>query len=65
MEEALEPDLPICDTHHHLYDEQSVFYGPYSVADLRRDFGGHNVVSTVYVETQTGFRPSEIGRAHV
>ncbi|MFY9890543.1 MAG: amidohydrolase family protein [Streptosporangiaceae bacterium] len=58
MEQALEPDLPICDPHHHLYGEGSVFYGPYSVADLRRDFGAHNVVSTVYVETQTGFRPS-------
>ncbi|HEY6480215.1 MAG TPA: amidohydrolase family protein [Streptosporangiaceae bacterium] len=58
MEQALEPDLPICDPHHHLYGEGSVFYGPYSVADLRRDTGGHRVTSTVYVETQSGYRPS-------
>jgi L-fuconolactonase len=58
MEEALEPDLEICDPHHHLYGPGSVFYGPYSVADLRRDCGGHRVTSTVYVETQCGYRPS-------
>jgi L-fuconolactonase len=58
VEHALEPDLVICDPHHHLYGEGSVFYGPYSVADLRRDFGGHRVVSTVFVETQSGYRPS-------
>jgi L-fuconolactonase len=58
MEEALEPDLEICDPHHHLYGPGSVFYGPYSVADLRRDYGGHRVTSTVYVETQSGYRPS-------
>jgi L-fuconolactonase len=58
MEEALEPELQICDPHHHLYGPGSVFYGPYSLADLRRDFGGHRVTSTVYVETQSGYRPS-------
>jgi L-fuconolactonase len=58
MEEVLEPELQICDPHHHLYGPGSVFYGPYSLADLRRDYGGHKVTSTVYVETQSGFRPS-------
>ena len=58
MEEVLDPELEICDPHHHLYGEGSVFYGPYSVADLRRDNGGQRVTSTVYVETQSGYRPS-------
>lgn len=58
MEQALEPDLPICDAHHHLYGPGSVFHGPYSMADLRRDYGGHRVVSTVFVETQSCYRPS-------
>jgi L-fuconolactonase len=58
VEQVLEPDLPICDPHHHLYGPGSVFHGPYTVADLRRDFGGHHVISTVFVETQSGYRPS-------
>ena len=58
MEQALDPDLEIGDPHHPLYGPGSVFYGPYSVADLRRDCGGHRVTSTVYVETQSGYRPS-------
>jgi predicted TIM-barrel fold metal-dependent hydrolase len=58
VEQALEPDLAICDPHHHLYGPGSIFYGPYGAADLRRDFGAHRVLRTVFIETQTGYRPS-------
>ena len=46
-EAALEPELPIVDPHHHLWDLEG--WGRYLadelVADLR---AGHNVVGTVY-----------------
>ncbi len=49
-EEALEPDLPIVDPHHHLFgnDTDSHYY---RLSDLERDLtGGHRIVGTVYVE---------------
>jgi predicted TIM-barrel fold metal-dependent hydrolase len=47
-EDILEPDLPICDPHHHLWD----FPGSrYLLDDLLADLGsGHRVESTVFVE---------------
>jgi predicted TIM-barrel fold metal-dependent hydrolase len=49
-EQALEPDLPICDPHHHLWDYPG---SRYLVDDLLRDLsGGHRVVRTVFVECQ-------------
>ncbi|GEL21224.1 amidohydrolase [Pseudonocardia sulfidoxydans NBRC 16205] len=57
-EHALEPDLPICDPHHHLYLPGSPFHdGAYGLDDLARDVSGHRVLQTVYVETQTAYRP--------
>jgi len=48
VEEPLEPDLPICDPHHHLWDRPG---DPYRLADLQADLAcGHHVVSTVFVE---------------
>ena len=51
-EETLEPDLPICDSHHHLWDAQSNQIAPrYLLDELLEDIGsGHNVVSTVFVQ---------------
>lgn len=47
-EDVLEPDLVICDPHHHLWDHPR---GRYEVDELHADTGaGHNVVSTVFVE---------------
>jgi predicted TIM-barrel fold metal-dependent hydrolase len=47
-EDAIEPDLPIIDAHHHLWDRPGFRYMP---PDLLRDIaGGHNVIATVYVE---------------
>jgi predicted TIM-barrel fold metal-dependent hydrolase len=54
MEDALEPDLVICDPHHHLWDRPG---NRYLFDSLRADTrGGHRVVSTVFVECQSGYR---------
>ena len=53
-EVALEPALPICDPHHHLWERAGVRYFP---ADFLRDTGsGHNIVSTVAVECGAFYR---------
>ena len=47
-EAAIEPGLPICDPHHHLWDRPD---GRYMLEELRADTGsGHNVETTVFVE---------------
>jgi predicted TIM-barrel fold metal-dependent hydrolase len=55
-EEALEPDLPIVDPHHHLIDRPES--GTYLMADLLADIigGGHNIVATVYLEWLSMYR---------
>jgi len=53
-EAALEPELPIVDPHHHLWDVETC---PYRVRDLAADVrAGHNVVATVYVEAKSHYR---------
>ena len=55
-EEILEPDLPICDPHHHLWDfPDSRYLLPELLADLQ---SGHNVSSTVFVECTSFYRAS-------
>jgi len=55
-EEILEPDLPICDPHHHLWDHEQ---SRYLLDELLADTGsGHNVVSTVFVECASMYRAS-------
>jgi predicted TIM-barrel fold metal-dependent hydrolase len=52
-EEALEPDLPICDPHHHLWDYPD---SRYLVDEFLDDLnGGHNITDTVYVECRHGW----------
>jgi L-fuconolactonase len=47
-EQAIEPELPICDPHHHLWDYPG---SRYLVDEFRADFGGgHRVEETVFVE---------------
>ena len=47
-EDVIEPDLPICDPHHHLWDHPN---SRYLLDELLADVGsGHNVVSTVFME---------------
>jgi L-fuconolactonase len=52
VEEALEPDLPICDPHHHLWQAREGQPEPrYLLDDLLADTNsGHNIVSTVFIE---------------
>jgi L-fuconolactonase len=52
VEEPLEPDLPICDPHHHLWDMRSSRVSErYLLDEVLDDVGsGHNVVSTVFIE---------------
>ncbi|WP_089718675.1 amidohydrolase family protein [Candidatus Entotheonella palauensis] len=54
IEEAIDPGLPICDPHHHLWDYPN---SRYLLDELLRDTGsGHNVVSTVFVECAAMYR---------
>ena len=56
-EEALEPDLPICDAHHHLWLGTGHTGWPYTLPDLHADTGaGHNVVRTVFLECHAQYR---------
>jgi L-fuconolactonase len=61
-ESALEPELPVIDTHHHLWpakSEEVILSLPYSSEDLHRDVnGGHNIVASIYVECLTNYRKS-------
>ena len=55
-EEILEPELPICDPHHHLWDfPNSCYLLPELLADVQ---SGHNVQSTVFVECTSFYRAS-------
>ena len=53
-EDALDPDLPIIDTHHHLYDKPRPLYlFEQLLADTRT---GHNIVATVFMDSKSMFR---------
>ncbi len=53
-EDALDPELPVVDAHHHLFDRPT---WRYCSEDLLTDLaGGHRVVATVYVECREGYR---------
>jgi len=55
VEPALEPDLPILDPHHHVWDDER---GRYLIHELAEDVvgSGHNVVSTVFIEAGSMYR---------
>ncbi len=54
QEEIIEPARPICDPHHHLWDHPN---SRYLLDELLADVGGgHNVVSTVFVECMSMYR---------
>ena len=57
-EDIVDPDLPIIDTHHHLWDNKRHRYLlPQLLDDLgTRQGGGHNVVATVYMECGSMYR---------
>ena len=53
-EQALEPDLPIIDPHHHLWDDGR---GRYLLDEVLADIGGgHNVTQTVFIECRANYR---------
>jgi L-fuconolactonase len=61
-EEIIEPDLPIVDPHHHLFDRPET--GRYLLPELLADLGtGHNITATVYLEWLSMYRAA--GRAEL
>ena len=67
IEKPLNPELPICDPHHHLWDRPARQDRPgnrYLLDELLQDTGGgHNIVQTVFVECRSMYRtdgPPEI-----
>jgi predicted TIM-barrel fold metal-dependent hydrolase len=53
-EEPIDPELPIVDPHHHLWEHPA---NTYMVPELRADTGsGHDVERTVFVECGSGYR---------
>lgn len=59
-ESALEPDLPICDPHHHVWAHrhEPLAYPRYLLPELAADIAdsGHNVRSTVFIEVKAFYR---------
>src|SRR5579864_3660286 len=54
MEAILEPELLICDPHHHLHDRPG---HRYLIDEFKADVGsGHRVVKTIYVENKAYYR---------
>ena len=58
VEETLEPDLPICDPHHHLWEFRTERVEPrYLMDEIQADLrSGHNIVSTVFIECRAMYR---------
>jgi predicted TIM-barrel fold metal-dependent hydrolase len=58
LEETLDPDLPICDPDHHLWDRrEGRIVKRYMLDEVLADIQtGHNVVSTVFIEHLAMFR---------
>ena len=53
-EEVIDPQRPIVDPHHHLWDRGGLRY---MIEDIAADIAsGHNVVATVYVEARSMYR---------
>jgi predicted TIM-barrel fold metal-dependent hydrolase len=58
VEEVLDPDLPIVDAHHHLWDaDEAMMREEYLLEDLAADLAsGHNIEATVFVEAEARHR---------
>jgi L-fuconolactonase len=58
-EEILDPDLIICDPHHHLSEAHDPLGERYMLEDLLADTSsGHHIEKTVYVQCRSGYRSS-------
>jgi predicted TIM-barrel fold metal-dependent hydrolase len=53
-EEVIEPDLEICDPHHHLMDHPGYIY--YRDDFLADTTGGHRVTSSIFIEASSFYR---------
>ncbi len=60
IEDTLEPELPICDPHHHLWEFRHDRVAPkYLLDEILSDLNsGHNIVSTVFIECSAMYRAS-------
>jgi predicted TIM-barrel fold metal-dependent hydrolase len=60
-EETLDPDLPICDPHHHLWEFRTERAAhKYLLEDILLDVNsGHNITSTVFIECGAMYRANE------
>lgn len=57
-EDPIEPELPICDPHHHLW---GLPRGHYFLEELLADIsGGHNIIQTVFVECGAMYRKADL-----
>ncbi len=60
VEEPIDPELPICDPHHHLWDRVAREDRPrnrYLLDELLEDIGGgHNIIKTVFVDCRSMYR---------
>ena len=58
VEETLDPDLPICDAHHHLWDLRADRVAQRYLLDeiLFDTNSGHNIISTVFIECGSMYR---------
>ncbi|MBM09882.1 MAG: amidohydrolase [Magnetovibrio sp.] len=58
IEKTLEPDLPICDPHHHLWEfRYERVANRYLIDEIQLDLAsGHNIVSTVFIECGAMYR---------
>ena len=60
QEPTLEPEIAICDPHHHFWDFRSerIPYQRYLLHELAADINcGHNLRSTVFIEARSMYRP--------
>ncbi|UUZ77226.1 amidohydrolase family protein [Polaromonas sp. P1(28)-13] len=54
QEAALDPELPIIDPHHHLWDNE---HGRYLIEEFVEELAtGHNIVATVYAQVKAMYR---------
>lgn len=54
QEEILEPNLPIVDSHHHLWEQEG---HPYLLEELSKDLkSGHNIIATMCVEAKYHYK---------
>jgi hypothetical protein len=59
QEPTVEPEIPICDPHHHFWDfrTERLPYQRYLLHELATDVTcGHNVRSTVFIEARAMYR---------